>query len=78
MNVYVWDYICAGLTSSWHSGGGVLAVAETVDAARELIRGAAKNVEDIEDDLAKEPEHTWSVTDNAVSEVVIFADMGCC
>jgi hypothetical protein len=44
MNVYVWQEV-TGLTDSYHSGGGLVVVAESLEAARALVNGSAGRLE---------------------------------
>lgn len=72
MNLYVWEYVDA-LTNNYHSGGGLVVIAGSVERAREMAM--AKNVNFAEKELAPDiaaetscdSEHCW-----------IFPDAGCC
>lgn len=82
MNVYVWE-ISEGLTESYHSGGHVLAVADTVEHARGLIRDASTCSDPDELDtlfrqLDGETEAVFPTDDGEPERVMIFPDEGCC
>lgn len=67
MRMFVWEYI-GGLTDRWHSGGGLMVVAETVERAREIAPGNTSGEPDAVYELEGEPEE----------KVFIFPDSGCC
>ena len=43
MNIYIWERV-SHLTSSWHHEGGCAIVAETLEEAREYIKGIPYDV----------------------------------
>lgn len=62
----LWNYV-RDLTSSWHNGGGIVVVAESLERARKIAPG----------DLREEPDKTYEVGE-AAEEFFIFPDAGCC
>jgi hypothetical protein len=69
VNVYVWEDL-DGLTDSWHDGGGVLVVAESLDRARALIPGKG--------DRDYEPDLVLPVAGDTAERVIVFPNAGCC
>ena len=69
--VCVWrdvDYI----TMSWHDGGGVVVVADSVEQAMALVPRIGNHAEPV-----GQPDHVWTSND-AEPGVIIFPDAGCC
>ena len=85
MNVYIWKHT-AGVTTNWHSGGGLLIVAASLDRARALWveRNDAPNIADWErlsdPSLAvkPDPDHSLPTAPDASELVIVFPDAGCC
>jgi hypothetical protein len=69
MKVFIWENL-DDITPNWHDGGGVLVVAETVEAKRQIPRRGS------DPDSIPDPDHTWPVT--ADPRVIVFPDSGCC
>lgn len=88
MNLYVWKDIEGGLTNNYHSGGGVLVVADSIEEARKIIKGTAYYSSDksewekaeLEKSLAEEPFFSADLVEHMPLEVrcIIFPDAGCC
>mgnify|MGYP007083488588 CR=1 FL=1 len=78
MKVYVWENV-GGLTSSWHSGGGAVVVAETEDEALAMLREAAQGEEGLQfyQDSDEVPMILGEI-EGAQKRVLIFPDAGCC
>jgi hypothetical protein len=73
MNAYVWKYIDSA-TDSYHSSGGVFAIAETETRARELAAMQGAKIAESET-----PDLVYVLADGAAPEVaVIFPNAGCC
>ena len=72
MRVFVWDYV-DDLTDSYHSGGGLVVVAESVEAAQSL----AREVERASLTLP-EPDAVYELSASAEPKVWVFPDSGCC
>ncbi len=72
MNLYIWDSVRSA-TSNYHSEGGIVAIAETIDRAREMVaKECGPNCGALADmpDLVREcsgPEY-----------ITVHPDAGCC
>lgn len=70
MNIYIWSFV-GSLTDNYHSGGGVVVIAETEEKARALAdkHGVTfnKEVPDIHELAGDIPE-----------TIYLFPDAGCC
>jgi hypothetical protein len=67
--MFVWENV-GGLTGNYHDGGGTVVIAESLDAARQLLPPGC-------DAIKEEPSFTASVVCE-VDQVFIFPDAGCC
>jgi hypothetical protein len=72
MYVYIWKRR-DNMTTSYHSAGGAVAVAPTVERARELLRRDADCP-----DLDTEPDIIYPVPETAAEFGEAFPDAGCC
>lgn len=73
MKVFVWEYINQ-LTDNYHSGGGLVVVADNLADATFLAENEGVT-------FAQEEINTfieYKTDDSAVEKVFIFADAGCC
>lgn len=71
MKVFIWERIDHA-SSSWHTEGGLVVVAETEQRARELAsKKGAFPTEDEKPDLV-------ILTDHDAEAVFVFPDAGCC
>lgn len=87
MKVFIWDYV-ANLTNAYHSSGGLVVVAASLDDARVLIKNATIDNDNdvpysqrIDDDckaLTEPPARTYDTTEDAAPEVFVFPNAGCC
>lgn len=87
MNVYVWQYV-EFATNNYHPEGGVVCVAESLEAARSAIaeatprevwesgKGTTIHPSKCEA-LTAPPDHVWAVV-GAEPCVLVFPDSGCC
>ena len=72
MNLYVWKNV-EKVSGNYHDEGGIMVIADTLDAARELIKASA-------------PEGCGAVTEepdpvrkcDGPETVLVFPDAGCC
>lgn len=71
VKLFVWERVDQ-LTTNWHPEGGLVIIAESLDAARELIKDRVKCGA-----LTKDPDYTTSVYGKE-EKVFIFPDAGCC
>lgn len=76
MNVYVWQRL-KRVSGNWHSEGGVVAVAGSLDEARELARTEMSDVEE-PDIFAAQPDASYVIDGNPMPRVFVFPDAGCC
>ena len=78
MNAFVWQYT-ENVTDSWHSGGGILAIAATLDEARVMIaeRCPGNNGKPCHA-LEENPDLTLVLAGGPGPDVLIFPDAGCC
>lgn len=83
--MFIWDYV-SGLTDSEHNGGGLAVAAESLEAAREMLKtrlpevkargfgGVVKCTA-----LDEEPDITYELhPDEQEPDVHVFPDQGCC
>lgn len=78
MNVFIWkdtDY----MTTRYHNSGGAVAIAESLDEAREMFN-QRKKVEGLGDAVFTiPPDITINCSDTDVEkQVFVFPDAGCC
>ncbi len=76
MNLYIWPD-ATYLTDNYHSGGGVIAIAPTLERAREIITSA------IYYDGKSNPSSVLTTDPIVITELtkeycMIFPDAGCC
>jgi hypothetical protein len=64
------------LTGYYHHDGGVLAIAASLDRAKELITAEASAEKP--PDLEAEPDLVADVSGDTPERVIIFPDAGCC
>ena len=77
MNIYIWELIGQGLTSNYHSGGGVAVVAPTRERADELLRESARGDDPLDGEL--DPvDAIYELDGDYEEKVFIFPDAGCC
>jgi hypothetical protein len=71
MKVFVWEDI-SNLTDNYHSGGGLIVFAETLERAMELAIADGVTFDDLEtpDDVR--------IVEGGEEKVYIMADAGCC
>lgn len=81
MNVYIWDRLEC-VSANYHSGGGLLIVAESLEAARQII---AEKLDDPGprypvncDGKTVDPTVVLPTSDNASPMMMVFPDAGCC
>ena len=79
-NIYLWKKI-PSLTTSYHSGGGLLVIARDRDRVDELVN--AKNGQEYGDGyvnikIDKEPFIFIRCLDDVEETIILFPDMGCC
>lgn len=74
MNLYVWKRIDKA-TTSYHSEGGVVAIAATEERARELAEASERGCLFAADD---KPDLVQAVADGAPEFAYVFQDAGCC
>lgn len=72
MKVFVWDYL-DNVSSSYHSDGGLLVVAETLEAAVKLAEQEPSVVVGEE-----QPTVVYETTEDAEQRVMVFPNAGCC
>lgn len=78
MRLFVWKR-ATHATDNWHhTEGGLLAVGETLEAAREALRSTGVPARCTAFVIA--PDYEWVLKDQAspVASVVVFPDAGCC
>lgn len=88
MKIFIWENV-EHLTTNWHNGGGLTVVAESLDAARELLRAS---VPEKCEAFTKDPNKTYDLFSSAMRcsshctqcgddpepVVIVFPDSGCC
>jgi hypothetical protein len=73
VKIFVWVFVDK-LTDNWHSGGGLVVVAEDEAAARASL--LVDNAVDLSADKA--PDHVYELAGVAEPKFFIFPDAGCC
>lgn len=80
MNIYIWKDV-AHLTTSWHSGGGLVVAHESLEAARALMREGARLPAECSA-LVDAPSSTFFAVMLANTPLQpafwVFPDAGCC
>lgn len=74
MNVYVFEYIDQ-VSDNYHSEGGLMVVAQSVERAQELI-DAESNVEVTSEEWAEVI--VIKAADTEQERLIVFPDAGCC
>lgn len=93
MNIYIWQSVDE-LTTSYHSDGGCVVVAPSLDRARELLTEPYCDgiMHDTHSDreqchlvardkceaLRTEPDYIYPTSDEAEATVIVFPNTGCC
>jgi hypothetical protein len=89
VKAFIWTSV-GKLTDHYHREGGLLVVAYSLDAARELIRTRSYPRNSFEGDVEREmipadceahttePDTIFAVADDVTPEFWIFPDAGCC
>ena len=73
--IFIWERV-DGATGNWHTEGGVVVIAESLETARDYLRGI---VQDNCEALTVEPDATFDLANDDVEpESFIFPDSGCC
>lgn len=73
-SMFVWEY-SDKVTDNYHSGGGVLAIADDIVEARRLC--AEGGIEADSPFFNKEPDYS-ALIDAVEDKVFVFPDAGCC
>jgi len=89
MKIFVWQ--CAGdLTTSWHSGGGLVIVAESLEQARDMMKQNISGTKKDYDNpvwsrmkkkappLTEEPLFEASLRGKHEAQLMVFPNAGCC
>jgi hypothetical protein len=70
MKIYIWQRV-NGVSTSYHDDGGFVAVAESLEAAREMsLDGCAART--------SPPDAEYELTDRVDATWFVFPDAGCC
>jgi len=81
MKIFIWKHL-EMMSRHWHSDGGVVVFADTIEEARELFCKTAikKYVEDEWDIKTIPPDEIFTVVggDGPKEKVITFPDAGCC
>jgi hypothetical protein len=82
VNVYFWENVTK-LTDNYHSSGGVVIVAASLEAARDMLRDY--HIRDTYSELVgacsayvDEPDRVIPVGETEKPELFVFPDSGCC
>lgn len=72
MKVFIWNSL-DHVSYSYHSNGGLVVVAQSLERAKELCaeKDAAVSID-------QDPSLALDVTEDAVEAVFVFPDAGCC
>lgn len=70
MNIYIWENV-GKLTDEYHDGGAFVAIAPTLDAAREASPIGCSARTD-------EPTAQYTLADSEAPRSFVFPDSGCC
>lgn len=80
MNVYVWERL-ENMSSNYHPEGGVVVVADSLDAAYELLRtkdGKYAPVPEDSDIFKTAPTEIYLLLGAATPRIFTMPDAGCC
>lgn len=80
MKVFVWNNIDV-MSESYHSGGGVVIIANDLKSARNLAKKeevSASETTDYSDIYTTQPSRTIDVVSAEKPEVFLFPNAGCC
>lgn len=77
MNVYIWARLDK-MSTNYHDAGGLAVVAESLDAARELMRVKKHCIPKDSDAFTTPPTRSYTIGHAAEPEVFTFPDAGCC
>lgn len=72
--IFIWENL-SKVSNSYHSGGGLVIIAEDLEEAKSLAQ-ADGNIKFEEGELNSFKE--FVVMGEATSEVIVFPDAGCC
>lgn len=73
MKMFIWENVDE-LTGSWHSDGGLVMTAETLEKARDMIKAQLPQGCGA---LSQEPDHVIEVPEGT-QIMVVFPNAGCC
>ena len=71
MKIYIWKRL-NNVSSNFHSDGGLVIIAESLEKAKELVSQDKYIV------INEEPDIVLEIEDSAVPEYIVFPDAGCC
>jgi hypothetical protein len=83
MQLFIWQCV-SNLTNRYHDGGGLVIVAQNLDAARELLRQTdgvlTERIGDIDRCCAFDiaPNVVYELHPDTTPSVRVFPDAGCC
>lgn len=80
MKIFIWRNV-ENLTRNWHSDGGLVVVAASLEEARKAL--AAKDLknqdgEPCEDVFRNEPDATYDLQGSPDAKMFFFPNAGCC
>lgn len=73
--IFIWEY-CNNVTEAYHTGGGVMIIADDLETARKNWIEEEK-LEDCEL-LTDDPDETYELNGRPENKIIIFPDAGCC
>ena len=79
MKAFIWKKL-NNVSSSYHSGGGLMVIAKDLDRAREIAvfsMGYGEDKQVVKMDTEKDPDFTFAAPKQK-EQVVVFEDAGCC
>lgn len=82
MKIFLWPRL-EKVSNSWHSGGGLLVIADSFERAKELIAAANEKEKSdyFKDDAIEIPssvEMVFEIVGEHEESVMTFPDAGCC
>lgn len=76
MKMFIWDRV-KRVTSNWHSEGGVVVLADSLETARDLIKKRQEEDRECEA-MTKEPDRVFVLAEGYEPQIMVFPDSGCC
>jgi hypothetical protein len=77
VTAFIWRMV-ENMTTSWHDGAGVVAVAGSIERAKELVEAAREKGHKTDGIAIGPPDATFEAVPGTPEQVHVFPDAGCC